>query len=125
MRPLLIFLFLFASSYFLLAQTSLKGSIKDAKSNPIIRANIFIKGTYDGTSSDDNGNFKLALTAETDTLILLVSAIGYELYELEIHNSNNAFSIHLKEKFDILKAVSVSEGSINAIDREKAIILKP
>lgn len=125
MRPLLIFLFLFASSSFLLAQISLKGSIKDAKSNPIIGANIFIKGTYDGTSSDDNGNFKLALTAETDTLILVVSAIGYALYELEIHNSNNAFSIHLKEKFDILKAVSVSEGSINAIDREKAIILKP
>ena len=39
------------------AQTEIKGQIKDEYGIPITAANIFIIGTYDGTTSDENGNF--------------------------------------------------------------------
>ena len=45
------------------AQQIVSGTILDEKSKPIVGANIFIDGTYDGSTSDENGNFKFTTTA--------------------------------------------------------------
>ena len=39
------------------AQQTISGTVLDEKNKPIAGANIFIEGTYDGASSDDNGRF--------------------------------------------------------------------
>ena len=41
----------------LIAQTTISGKVTDTKGNPIEGANVYLEGTYDGTSSDENGNF--------------------------------------------------------------------
>ena len=46
-------------------QTTISGSVTDPSGIPIIGANIYLDGTYDGASSDDTGNF-LFTTEETD-----------------------------------------------------------
>ena len=51
---LLLFLVALASN----AQQVISGTVLDEKGKPIAGANIFIDGTYDGGSSDENGNFK-------------------------------------------------------------------
>ena len=38
------------------AQQTITGKVTDAKNNPIEGANIYLEGTYDGASSDANGN---------------------------------------------------------------------
>ena len=65
------------------AQTIIEGSVADPKGQPIIGANISIKGSYDGTSSDAKGNFNFA-TTETDSQILIITYIGYEDWQQKI-----------------------------------------
>ena len=56
MKSILTFTILLFST-FLFSQNTISGKVVDQKGNPIAGANIYIDGTYDGTSSDDNGNF--------------------------------------------------------------------
>ena len=55
--------------------TSIKGVVTEG-SNSVAFANIYIKGTTYGASSDENGNYTISNLAEGD-YILIASAIGY------------------------------------------------
>ncbi len=67
-------LFLFMLPLGLLAQTA-KGKVVDAKGNAIPFATVVEKGTTNGTTTDDNGNFSLKVLQLPTTLI--VSSVGY------------------------------------------------
>jgi len=54
------------------AQNIINGIVKDEKGSAIPGANIYLEGTYDGASSDENGFFKFN-TSEIGTKILIVS----------------------------------------------------
>ena len=41
-------------------QTKISGKVTDQKKQPLPGVNIFIKDTYDGTTSDANGNFSFS-----------------------------------------------------------------
>ena len=64
----------------LIAQTNVSGIVVDDKSEVLIGANIFIKGTYDGTITDTDGKFSFNsnLTGEQT---LVVSYLGFQDYE--------------------------------------------
>ena len=47
-------------SFSLIAQTTLKGKVTDGK-EPVIGANISIKGTTEGTITDIDGNYSLTV----------------------------------------------------------------
>ena len=40
-----------------LSQTKVSGKVVDEKNHPIVGANVYIEGTYDGASTDENGAF--------------------------------------------------------------------
>ena len=71
------------------------GTVTDEDGNPIIYANVYLKNTFDGSSSDDMGSFAFD-TTESGNQTLIVSYIGYETYE-ETHdlNQNSRFNIIL------------------------------
>ena len=60
-------------------QITVNGVVQDTQGEPIIGANILIKGTASGTITDLDGNFQL--TADADA-ILVISFIGYQTVEL-------------------------------------------
>ena len=59
-------------------QITVNGVVQDTQGEPIIGANILIKGTATGTITDLDGNFQL--TADADAM-LVVSFIGYQTQE--------------------------------------------
>ena len=75
----LYLLFLFFPLQLLAQQIQVNGNVQDVKGEPIIGANILIKGTATGTITDLDGNFQL--TADADAL-LVISFIGYQTQEL-------------------------------------------
>ena len=79
------------------------GVVKDNMGLSIIGANILVKGTSNGTTTDFNGNFSLDV-AENN--ILLVSYIGYISTELKVNN-NSIYEIILKEDTQALDEVIV------------------
>lgn len=81
----------------------IKGNVIDTNGEPIIGANISVKGTTIGTISDIDGNFSLE-SPEKATLV--ISYIGYLSQEAAIGNKNN-FSFTLKEDTKTLDEVVV------------------
>ena len=122
------FLFLLAtifSAQSLLAQHEISGIIIDKKQQPIVGANIYIKGTYDGAVSDKNGQFVFT-SEKTGTQILVISFLSFETKEIsgEINDFNN-LQIQLVEKFDPLNAVIINAGNFEAGTASEASVLKP
>lgn len=80
-----------------------KGTIVDASGEPIIGANVVVKGTANGTITDIDGNFSLD-TPEGS--VLLVSYIGYVNQEVKV-DKQKFLSIVLKEDSKTLDEVVV------------------
>ncbi len=124
MNRLLLFIFLLPS--FVFAQTKISGIISDKEGKPIPGANVFIKDTYDGASTDVTGKFSF-VTDETGEKIFSASFLGFESYEqkVKLEGTEITLKISLKEKMTELNTVTISAGSFEASDEKKMVILKP
>ncbi|MBD3582600.1 TonB-dependent receptor [Flavobacterium selenitireducens] len=107
------------------AQTELKGRVVDEKNKPIPGANVYIEGSYDGTSTDDDGDFSF-VTSETGTQTLVISFLSYETSKIEIAiESYQPKTLKLRESVNVLDAVVVNAGTLEAGDRARVSVLKP
>ncbi|MFS4491398.1 TonB-dependent receptor [Maribacter sp. 2308TA10-17] len=123
-KPILTITFLFYS-LIILAQTTISGTITDGKDNPIEGANIYLEGTYDGASSDENGKFSFE-TSETGTQNLIVSMISFDTYMQAGDVSYlKDLNIKLLAAINQLTGVTLTAGSFQAGDNSKVSVLKP
>jgi hypothetical protein len=109
-----------------LAQTTITGTVTDQKGEAIAGANIYIKDSYDGTSSDAEGKFNF-VTIESDSQQLVTSYIGYETDERKILASGSTVTlkIALKEIVNELNTVVITAGAFEASDERRITILRP
>ncbi len=107
-------------------QTRISGTVIDTNNKPLPGANIFIKDSYDGISSDMDGTFNFTTEEEGDAL-LIVSFIGYKKVELPVKLDGDKveLKIVLESEAKELGAVVISAGSFEASDENKAVILRP
>ncbi len=92
-----VFLFSLAVSHAAAQTIHLKGSVLDAKNQPIVGASVAIKGTTMGSVTDVDGVFNFVIQAP-ENLILVISAIGHLKKEMPIDPKNQTektFSIQL------------------------------
>ncbi|MBW6479683.1 MAG: carboxypeptidase-like regulatory domain-containing protein, partial [Bacteroidales bacterium] len=87
MKPYLILPFfiglLFISSVLWAQQSTIEGIITDENKKPLEFVSIAIEGTSRGTSTNANGFFRLQADF-TQTQRVVVSYLGYKIYEYEI-----------------------------------------
>jgi len=121
----LLFLLLAISPLTLIAQTTISGKITDRKGEPIYGANVYLKGTYDGGSSDENGKFSFT-TSEKGIQTIVVSYISYDTYS-KTADVSTFKNIHIKLRDDVnsLDAVIINAGTFKAGDKAKVTVLKP
>lgn len=86
-----------------IAQTLVKGNIKDVSGEPLIGVSIKEKGTSNGTVSDLDGNFAITTSKSN---FLQVSYIGYISQEIKAENGKT-LQIVLQENSEILEDVVV------------------
>ncbi|MVZ62922.1 SusC/RagA family TonB-linked outer membrane protein [Sphingobacterium humi] len=79
---LLVFLCFSIASF---AQVAITGKIVDQESNPIVGATITEKGTQNGTSTDQDGRFRI--TVKSAESILVLSSVGKKTIELKASSS--------------------------------------
>ena len=117
--------FLLAATIFfanhIIAQTKISGQIKDNKGKPIAGVSITLKDTYDGAVSDSLGNFSFT-TTEKGSHVIEMTNVNYDDYQTTVDLNNTPLTINatLKEKFNELKAVTVTAGSFEAGDNKRA-----
>jgi outer membrane receptor for ferrienterochelin and colicin len=107
------------------ALTTINGKVTDMKGMPIPGANVYLQGTYDGSTTDENGSFSFT-SSETGTQTLVVSylsfetftMVGYVIYMKNLH-------VKLREDVNALDAVVLSAGTFSAGDNSKVNVLKP
>lgn len=106
-------------------QNIVSGKILDPKGQPVSGANIFIEGTYDGDSSDKDGNFSFE-TASTGTQTLVVNMLTYETVqqEISVENFKNK-TIKISESVNTLDAVVITAGTMESGGKSTVSVLKP
>ncbi len=109
-----------------IGQSTIKGTVKEKKGETLPGANIQIAGTYDGASTDGEGNF-IFNTDEIGEKILSVSLLGYKSLKksITIKKRENVFDFVLEESINSLNAVVVTAGTFEASDEKKMVMLKP
>jgi hypothetical protein len=125
----LIVVFALLSIFFpgtVFAQTLIFGTVKDRKAQAIYGVNVFVKDSYDGASSDLQGQFKFK-TDEKGPQTLVFSIIGYEKKEVQIHLDSASLEINIQliEAFNQLDAVTITAGALETSDAKKATVLRP
>ena len=109
----------------LFSQQQISGRVTDHDGNPLPGVNIFVEDTYDGTSSNEEGNFEFA-TSESGTKTLSASFIGYQKWTNTIDTKNATnINIELKESVNTLDAVTITAGIFAAADQKRASVLDP
>lgn len=124
MKKLLLLLLTISS--FGYSQTNISGTVKDKKGEPLPFANVALVGTYDGASTDIEGNFSF-VTDETGEQTLEISMIGFlnHTEAVKLSNDSLSLSITLKESVNALNAVVVTAGMFEASDEKKMVMMKP
>ncbi|MGO3184046.1 MAG: TonB-dependent receptor [Aequorivita sp.] len=120
---LTFFFLVFPSLFF--AQTTVSGTVTDNKGIPIMGANVYLEGGFDGSTSDESGKFSFE-TSETGSQTLTVSYISFETSKLieDVSKMKN-LTIKLREDVNSLETVTISAGSFSAGDNSKVSVLKP
>ena len=95
-----------------LAQRTITGQIVDDAGEPLIGANVVVKGTTIGTVTDFDGNYSLEIPE--DNAILVVSYTGYATQELTVGPSSE-MNITMSEGVELGEVVVTGLG----IKREK------
>ena len=124
MKTIITFAILFVTTI-LFSQNIISGKIIDEKGKPVSGANIYIEGTYDGSSSNEAGDFSF----ETNTIgnqILVVSFLVFETSKttIDVANFKNKM-VTLKDNINALDAVVITAGTFEAGGKAKVSVLKP
>ena len=99
---LFLLLGLFTSVIAYSQQISVKGIVKDQIGEPVIGANVLVRGTTNGVITNVNGEFILS-ASKSD--VLVVSFVGYTTQEIPV--SEKKMTIVLKEDTELLDEVVV------------------
>ncbi|WP_179344889.1 TonB-dependent receptor [Winogradskyella ursingii] len=119
---IILLLFLINISY---SQTIISGKAVDTKNQPIMGVNVYLEGTYDGATTDEDGNFTFK-TQEAGTQTLVLSMLSFETKTIvEDVSKMKDLNIKLRENVEALDAVVISAGTFEASDNSKVSVLKP
>ena len=85
------------------SEQKIAGTVVDANNEPVIGANVLVKGTTNGVITDMDGKFALTVSRGA---VLQISYIGYITQEIKVTN-NTTYTIRLVEDSETLEEVVV------------------
>lgn len=128
MKTTYIFTYLFFLTIgSLYGQSIIIGKVLDEKNLPLPGVNIYLKGSFDGATSEVDGSFEFE-TEETGSQTLVYQLMGFKTQEFSVNCDSKPISfqdVTLKEMITEMNAVTISAGAMQASDASKAVVLKP
>ncbi|KQK27064.1 TonB-dependent receptor [Chryseobacterium aquaticum] len=117
---ILLFFFSFVQSF---AQVKISGKVT-FRNKGIPEVNVTLKDTYDGATTDANGNFSFETSEKGIQKLTFTHAKYYEIEkQIIIEDKDQTINAELKEQINEIDAVVVSAGSIEASDKKRATAL--
>lgn len=114
--------FIFAGS--MMAQTTVQGNVKDAKSGePLPGVNIKVEGKSLGTTTDFDGNFSFKVNQEPP-FNLVVTNLGFAKKTISVTTNNQTLDVSLEENASELDEVVVSASRTPESVRESPVTIE-
>ncbi|MCS4301179.1 TonB-dependent receptor [Chryseobacterium sp. BIGb0232] len=105
-------------------QTLIKGKVTDKSSIPLTGVNVFIKGTIEGTSTNDKGEFNMTTNLTGDTIIIFRHISMQELQlPIDIQRDLTELSVQMEVKATELEGVVITTGNFSVGDKNKATVM--
>lgn len=112
-KHLLFALTLILGSITAFSQQSITGTLTDSRTkDPLISANVVVKGTTVGVTSDIEGKFSITLDLK-EPKTLVVSYLGYQEQEIEVTSASKNLSISMETINMMGQEVVVSSSRIS------------
>lgn len=89
------------------SQTSVTGSVKDSKNEPIPGANVKVIGDTSGTVTDADGNFSLS-TTKKPPFELEVTSVGFGVKKVNVTSNNQKIAVTLADEETKLDEIVIS-----------------
>ncbi|QIX60527.1 TonB-dependent receptor [Hymenobacter sp. BT18] len=126
MKPLVLVLLLLAPLLGLAQTTTLRGTVRDDHGQPLPGVNVFLRGSFDGASTDSVGAFRFE-TTQTGAQTLQLSLLGYLAQAVPVQLAGGELPLPLQLKADRhqLGGVVITAGSFEASDEKRSAVLKP
>lgn len=114
-------LILFAISYFIIATCSaqVSGRVADTSGEPLIGATVSVKGTTEGTITDVDGNYTIAVAAGT----LVFSYTGYEQQEIAIDGKTRIDVVLQTASYILNDVVVIGYGTQRKEDLTTSVVV--
>ncbi len=113
---LLLLTFLYSTLSF----SQIIGNIKDSNGNPLAFVNIYVEGTYIGTTSNDEGDYELNIS-DSGTFTIVFKYLGYKTLKKEINIKTFPYTLDVsleEEKITLDEVViNSNENPANRIIR--------
>jgi len=93
------------TTYRSILQHEVQGVVTSALGEPLIGANVSIKGTNNGTTTDFDGNYTIKLASAED-VVLVFSYLGFKTKEVN-YTGQTTLDVSLEEDFGLLDEVLV------------------
>jgi hypothetical protein len=107
-KKILLIAFIAFGSLSMVAQTTISGTVKDAKTGEFLPgANIKVSRKSVGTSTDFDGKFELKVS-DNPPFTIEISVIGYKTEEVQITKNNQKVAVSLSENETSLDEIVVS-----------------
>jgi len=87
---------------------TIKGTVKDAEGKPVVGANIMVKNTTKGVSTNSSGQFSIPVE---DNEVLIVSAVGYETAEVPVGKEETLNIVLELSKKNLNEVVVIGYGT--------------
>lgn len=111
MKQLFFFvIFLFGINAF----AQIKGSVKDLSGKPVPFVSIIVKGTYNGTSANENGQYLLGINTP-GKYTLVFRSIGYKTKEIAVNINKFPYQLNVTIEAEnyLLNEVVIGSKNIN------------
>lgn len=124
-RPLIlnfVLILLLPSSFF--AQKTLRGEVTDASTGePLIYANVVIKGTTIGANTDVDGSFELRIPGELP-ITLVISYTGFTAQEIQVTTDKDRIKLQLVPNDIVISAVEVTGRRISEKQQQSPLTME-
>lgn len=107
-----------------ISQTIITGTLHNQKGEPIKQANIILRDSYDGASSDSSGRFSFS-TDEKGLFTLIYSAVNYQDDSIKVQLDGKSVNLRIlmKKTINELDAVTISAGTFETGDKKRGTVL--
>jgi uncharacterized protein with FMN-binding domain len=95
MKQHLLFLLFLLCSF--LSQSQITGKVTDTENLPLQNVNVYVEGTFNGTTTNANGEFKIIIDTSKEQ-ILVFKFLGFETEKKTAGLDKSYLEVQLTEK---------------------------